>query len=100
MSQIVSSPDFVSIATNAGVFFAAVGTVIAAIWSAVKKIKTVETGADPKTASKVLGGAILDSTTILMWQESNRDVAEALRDHQKEVMELRFAVVQLKDVMR
>lgn len=100
MSQIVSSPDFVSIATNAGVFFAAVGTVIAAIWSAVKKIKTVETGADPKTASKVLGGAILDSTTILMWQESNRDVVEALRDHQKEVMELRFAVVQLKDVMR
>lgn len=100
MSQVVTSPDFVSIATNAGVFLAAVGTVIAAIWSAVKKIKSVETGTDPKTASKVLGGAILDATTILMWQESNRDVVEALRDHQKEVMELRFAVVQLRDTMR
>lgn len=100
MSQVVTSPDFVSIATNAGVFLAAVGTVIAAIWSAVKKIKSVETGTDAKTANKVLGGMILDTTTILMWQESNRDVVEALRDHQKEVMELRFAVVQLKDTMR
>lgn len=100
MSQVVSSPDFVSIATNAGVFLAAVGTVIAAIWSAVKKIKSVEVGSDAKTASKVIGGAIMDTTTLLMWQESNRDVAEALRDHQKEMMELRFAVIQLRDTMK
>lgn len=98
MSNIVSSPDFIAIVTNAGVFLAAVGTVIAAIWSAVKKIKSVDS--DSKSTAKVLGGAILDSTTLLMWSESNRDVAEALRDHQREMAELRFAVLQLRDTMR
>lgn len=98
MSNIVSSPDFIAIITNVGVLLAAVGTVIAAIWSAVKKIKSVET--DSKSAAKVIGGAILDSTTLLMWSESNRDVAEALRDHQREMAELRFAVMQLRDTMR
>ncbi len=99
MSNAVSSLDPISLITNIGVFLAAVGTVIAAIWSAVKKIKSVE-GADSKTAAKVIGGAILDSTTLLMWSESNRDVAEALRDHQREMMELRFVMIQLRDTMK
>lgn len=99
MSNVVSSPDFVSIATNVGVFLAAVGTVIAAIWSAVKKIKSVE-GANNKTAAQVIGGSIMDNTTLLMWSESNRVVAEALRDHQREMMELRFVMAQLRDTMK
>lgn len=99
MSNQVSSPDFITVITNAGVFLAAVGTVIAAIWSAVKKIKTVE-GATENTATKVIGATILDNTTLLMWSESNRVVAEALRDHQREMMELRFAIVQLKEALK
>jgi hypothetical protein len=97
MPDVVSSPDFVTITTNAGVFLAAIGTVIAAIWTAVKKIKTFE---DPKSADKVIGGSIMDNTTMLMWSESNRDVAEALRETQKELMELRFAVTSLKDKIK
>ena len=99
MSNVALSPDFVTIATNVGVFLAAAGTVIAAIWSAVKKIKTVTPG-DQTTAQKIVGGAILDNGTILMWSESNRGVADAIHDLEKEIVELRFAVTQLKDVMR
>jgi hypothetical protein len=99
MSAIVSSPDFISIVTNAAVFFAAVGTVIAAIWTAVKKIKSVE-GADSKTTARVLGGSIMENTTLLMWSESNRDVVEAIHLNTREMMELRFAVTSLKDVMK
>lgn len=93
----VSSPDLVTIITNVAVFVAAAGTTIAAIWGAVKKIKSALP--DEKTG-KVIGGAIMETTTILMWSESNRDVVDALRDHQKEMMELRFAVTQLKDAMK
>lgn len=99
MSSIVASPDFITIVTNVGVFLAASGTVIAAIWSAVKKIKMLEDRSQMTTA-KAVGGAIMDNTTMLMWSESNRDVTEALRDVHREMMELRFAVVQLKDTMK
>lgn len=96
MANVATSPDFVTIATNAGVFFATVGTVIAAIWSAVKKIKTV--GPDqPPTSKQIIGATILENVTLLMWSESNRDVVEALGDHQKEMMELRFAITRLVD---
>jgi hypothetical protein len=58
-----SSPDFVAIVTNAGVFAAAVGAVIAAIWGAVKKIRSVSDD-DPKGKNtKIIGGAILDNHT-------------------------------------
>lgn len=100
MPTIASSPDFVTIATNIGVFLAVAGTTIAAIWSAVKKVKAAFPESAQSTGQKVIGGAIMDSTTMLMWSESNRDVVDALRDHQKELMELRFAVTQLRDTMK
>lgn len=100
MSSIVASPDFITIVTNVGVLLAASGTVIAAIWSAVKKIKTIGDTANSPTASKVVSGMIIDNTTMLMWSESNRDVTEALREMHREMMELRFAVVQLKDTVK
>ncbi len=97
------SPDFVTIVTNVGVFLVAAGTVIAAIWSAVKKIKSVLPDQNG-TATKMVGGAILDTSSILMWSESNREVAESNeavvasnREIQRELMELRFAVTRLVD---
>lgn len=104
MPSVPVSSDFVTIATNAGVFLAAVGTVIAAIWTAVKKIKSVSGDESKLPGAKLMGGAILDNTTMVMWSESNRDVAEAMRDgitalhaHRDEMKELRFAMIQLKD---
>lgn len=98
MQQVALSPDFITIVTNVGVFLAAAGTVIAAIWSAVKKIKTAMP--DNATTNKVIGGMIMDHTTLLMWSESNKGVSESLDDLQKEMRELRFAVMQLKDAVK
>lgn len=92
---LTSSPDFVTIATNVGVFLVAAGTVITAIWSAAKKIKAAMPADTPQ--SKVVGGMIVDHTSMLMWSESNRLVVDALRDHQKEMMELRFVMSQVRD---
>lgn len=100
MSQIAVSPDFITIATNVGVFLAAAGTVIAAIWSAVKKIKTVMPEANNPTTNKVVGGMIMDHTTMLMWSESNKGVTESIKDLEHEMRELRFVVTQLKDAVK
>lgn len=100
MSQIAVSLDFITIATNVGVFLAAAGTVIAAIWSAVKKIKTVMPDATNATANKVVGGMIMDHTTMMMWSESNKGVTESIKDLEHEMRELRFAVTQLKDAVK
>lgn len=95
-AELATSPEFVTIATNVGVFLAAAGTVVTAIWQSVKKIKTAMP-ADQPTPGKIVGGMIMDHTTLLMWAESNRTSAEAIGDLEKEVRELRFAVIQLKD---
>lgn len=99
MSQVVvATPDFISIVTNGGVFIATAGAAIAAVWGAVKKIKSVM----PETANatKVVGGVILDNGSIRAWTDSNKEAAESNRDLQKEIMELRFAVLSLKDKIK
>lgn len=96
MSSAAHSPDFVTIVTNVGVFLAAAGTVVAAIWSAVKKIRNA-IPAEPHTTHKVVGGMIMDSTTLLMWSESNRTVSDRMDSLTVEMRELRFVMTQLKD---
>lgn len=94
MSNVATSPDFITVVTNVGVLLAAIGTVIAAIWQAVKKIKAQ---LPEETATKIVGGSIMDTTTMIMFVESNRELIQALRENTKEMMELRFATVQMKD---
>lgn len=95
--QIASSLDFTSLITNAGVFIAAVAATVAAIWGTVKKIKSSD---DQPNIQKVIGGAMLDSTSILMWSESNREVASDIREMTNEMKELRFAMIQLRDALK
>lgn len=102
-TALTSTPDFVTIVTNIGVFLVAAGTVVISIWSAVKKIKTVMPSESP-TTQKVIGGMIMENQTLLMWSESNRTVTdsnkgltEQIGDLEREIRELRFAVMQLKD---
>lgn len=97
-TEIASSPEFITIVTNVGVFLAAAGTVALSIWQAVKKIRTAMP-ADQPTTGKIVGGMIVDHTAMLMWSESNRTVGEKLDDVRDEMRELRFAITQLKDKM-
>lgn len=96
MADAVTSPDFITIATNVGVFLAASGTVIAAIWSAVKKVKSVSSS-DNTGPHKVIAGSIMDHSHLFMWSESNRTLGGQVSDLTDEVRELRFSIVQLKD---
>lgn len=96
MSNAATSPDFISIVTNVGVLLAAIGTVVAAIWQAVKKIKST-LPEESTGAAKIVGGSILDTPTMLIFVESNRELTAAIREHTRETMELRFAVKSLKE---
>ena len=98
MTTAVASPDFVTLVTNVGVFLATVGAVVGVIWKTVKGIKAA--GPEDAAATKVVGGTILDNASLLMWSESNRHVADAVQANTREVMELRFAVMALKDEMK
>jgi hypothetical protein len=98
MTTAVASPDFVTIATNVGVFLATVGAVVAAIWKTVKAIKVA--GPEATTATKIVGGTILDNASIILWSESNRNVVDEVKALTREVVELRFAVTALKDEMK
>lgn len=78
--------------TNGGVLIAASGTVVAAIWSAVKKIKS----AIPDDASqRVVAGLIMDHVSLNAFTESNRAVSSDLRELTSEMKELRFVVTML-----
>lgn len=96
MSNAVTSPDFITIITNVGVLLAAIGTVIAAIWSAVKKIKTMMPE-DTHAATKVVGGSIMDTTTMIMFTESQREMTGTMRENTRELIELRHTMDRLKD---
>lgn len=87
MSSLFSS-DLTAVITNVGVFLVAASATGAAIWKTLKSIKAEE----PAAAAKVLGASIIETTTMLMWSESNRSVCESNR-------ELRDAVVALKHEM-
>lgn len=99
MSNVVSPPDFVTIITNIAVFVTASGATLAAIWGTVRRIRSAIPEEKGK-GEKVIGGAIMDTTTLLMWSESNRDVIDAIHQNTKEMMELRFAVTSLKDRLK
>lgn len=102
MSGAASTPDLASIATNLGVFTLAIMATVAGIYNALKKIKAGQPG--PTDASRLQAGVIVESTSMLMWSESNRDVVEsnesvvrsnyAVRDEMKE---LRHQIERLRD---
>lgn len=96
-AEVASAPfDFVAIATNVGVGIGFAVAAITAIRTALKKLKESLPAENP-TTNKVVGGMILDHTSMMMWSESNRVVGEKLDDLTDEMKELRFAVTQLKD---
>lgn len=96
MSNAVNSPDLVTIITNIGVLLAAIGATVAAIWSAFKKIRTMMPG-DTSAATKIVGGSIMDTTTMLMFTESQREMMAAVRENTREVVELRHAMQRLRE---
>lgn len=88
MSNVAaSSPDIAALVTNLGVFSLAVAAAVGGIWKGIKSIK--KEANSPPEVGKVAQAMIVESTTMLMWSESNRSVCEAMHDMTNELRELR-----------
>ena len=81
MSHILENvPDVTTFAANVVVFLAAIAAAVAGAMSAVKKIKeswldTIKAGNEPLPGKhQVAAASIVETTTLLMWSESNQDV--------------------------
>jgi uncharacterized membrane protein len=96
-------PDVTTFAANVVVFLAAIGATVAGALSAVKVIKKswLETvKEDDKPKQSIASATLVESTTMLMWSESNRAVSEELSDVKDELKELRFVIVRLTDTIK
>lgn len=96
MSQVLANvPDVTTFAANIVVFLAAVAAAVAGAMSAVKKIKeswldSVKSADSPVPVKHQIAAAtIMETTTLLMWSESNREVCECMRTLADEIKELR-----------
>jgi hypothetical protein len=96
MSQILANvPDVSTFAANIVVFLAAIAAAVAGAMSAVKKIKeswldSVKSGDTPVAGKHLIAAAsIIETTTLLMWSESNRDVCECIHSLKEEITALR-----------
>lgn len=87
-----SLPDVTTFAANLVVFLAALAAVISGAWVAVKQVKksVIDAVADDKpTTAKVASAILIETQTMLMWSESNRDVCEAVTALREEIKDLR-----------
>lgn len=110
VTQVASSiPDVTTFAANAVVFLAAVAAVVAGAWKAVQEVKksVVETAKQETTMqTKVASAVLIETTTMMMWAESNREVGdtldrlcECLQAHGEKMLHLAHQIERLRDKM-
>lgn len=95
-----SLPDVTSFAANAVVFLAALAAVVAGAWKAIREVKkAIIEGVkeDGTGTSKVAGAVLLETTTMLMWSESNRDVCECIGHLREDIRTLTYQIERLRD---
>lgn len=115
MGGSVSSLDWGAIGANVGVFLGAAGALFVGIKSGLKKIAKGEIAPSPAVAKNAIAAAtLIETTTLLMWSDSNRDVVAALdrvckvidiatnrlesvEDLKREAVELRHQMERLRD---
>lgn len=103
-------PGVSDLITNLGVFSLALTATVAGIYRAVRMVRkedAIKVAAPVESPIRIAGATILENTTILLWSESNRGVAESnkgvvekMDDLEREVVELRHAISRLTDTMR
>ncbi len=113
VGQVASSVDWSTLGTNVGVFFAAASALFVGIRQGLKKISKGEI-APSQEKKQIAGATLIETTSLLMWSESNRDVVEALNrtvssleammdridtieELKKEAVELRHQIERLRD---
>lgn len=91
MTAAVSPPDVTAIVTNLGIFSLAVAAAIGGIWKGIKNIR--KDGLNPDSpVQKIASATLVETTTMLMWSESNRDVCECINALREEIKDLRHEI--------
>ncbi len=113
MVPVISSLDWGTIGANVGAFLGAATALFIGIKSGLKKISKGEVTPE-SSRTQIAGATLIETTSLLMWSESNRDVVEALNrmtavltnvmdrveivdDLTKEAIELRHQIERLRD---
>lgn len=110
VTQVASSiPAVTTFAANAVVFLAAVGAVVAGAWKAVQEVKksvTETVKEDGASQTKIASAVLMETTSMTMLTESNRDVVESnrhlcerLQAHGEKMVALAHQVERLRDKM-
>ena len=110
VTQVASSiPDVTTFAANAVVFLAAVAAVVAGAWKAVQEVKksVLETAKQEGTPqTKIASAVLMETTSMQMLTESNRDVEESnrhlcecLQAHGEKMVNLAHQIERLRDKM-
>jgi hypothetical protein len=100
--ETASSLDWTAIGTNLGVFSLALSATIGGIYQGIKKLKKGDLDLSTVDIKKAPAAPmiLLETTSMLMWSESNRNVAEAVKDLNDDVVELRHGVQRLTEELR
>jgi hypothetical protein len=115
------SPAIVETIKSGILYIGGLGAALIVAFAGIRKaLKDLAKGDDPKqpggrhpAAANIIGGTIMETTTLLMWSESNREVAEkagdvvdainnntaAIKENNRETAELRHQVERLRDKM-
>ena len=92
-AEVASQPlDYAVLATNVGIFL---GFIVAAILGIKKGLETFKSKTDEgskRDGARVAAATILETQTLDFWSQSNTDMAEAVRENTREIVELRRAL--------
>jgi hypothetical protein len=110
VTQVASSiPDVTTFAANAVVFLAAVAAVVAGAWKAVQEVKksvTATAKEDGTQQTKIASAVLMETTSMQMLTESNRDVeasnrhlCDCLISHGEKMIALAHQIERLRDRM-
>lgn len=110
VTQAVSSiPDVTTFAANTVVFLAAIAAVVAGAWKATQEVKKsvlANAKEEGNTQTKVASAVLVETTTMMMWTESNKEVSdkvdhlcECLQAHGEKMLHLAHQIERLRDKM-
>lgn len=95
MGHWLAEVNVTTFATNLAVLLAAIAAAAVGSLTAVKSIKKSfmdifkdDDKATSKPEAKIASAMIMETTTLLMWSESNRDMVQELRELRTEVRRL------------
>lgn len=93
--DLPASLDLPTIITNLSILVLSISAVIAGIYQGLKKVKSEDAPKDRQTEIK--SAMILETVSMTMWSESNRQVSEELKSLLPAIVNLAHQIERLRD---